>query len=301
VAGIDYGVRKGTLGFAVHMAEGGDGTVAYLAKRASETVAQWHVRVRGVSANFVILSTGEVVQMVPWAHISGSMNPAARSDTAGFYRAEFIKQALGTHYTDPNAWSLSVEVTGYRAKGPTQAQVDALVTLIGEARRRYPQLVGAYGHADQTDTKGCPGTAPLMLGFWEAVGHGTFTEAPMRITVPLALTGSVKLLKAWGLWRVATDVKTDPLPVGTTWAALGSCRYHVTATDPDGKLGYLVAHKAELYVVPAESGVSAYTPDPLAEWANCTAAVKAATAPLNARIAGIKAKVAANAADVAND
>jgi hypothetical protein len=174
VRGLDYGPRRGTLGFAIHMAEGGDGTLPYLAKRTGETDQQWRTRVRGVSANFVILSTGETVQMVPWANASGSMNPSDRSDTAGYYQTRYIREVLGTHFTDPNAWSLSVEITGFRAQGPNRAQVEAVVQLIKEARRRYPQMVGAYGHADQTDTKGCPGTAPLMLEAWVRIGHGKF-------------------------------------------------------------------------------------------------------------------------------
>lgn len=174
VQGIDYGPRKGTLGFAVHLAEGGDGTLPYLARRAGESDAKWRERVRGVSANFVILSTGEIVQMVPWANASGSMNPSDRGKTTGFYRTQVIKAVLGSKYIDPNAYSLSVEITGYRAKGPNAAQVEALVRLVAMARVRYPGMVGAYGHADQTDTKGCPGTAPLMLDAWSRIGHGPF-------------------------------------------------------------------------------------------------------------------------------
>lgn len=176
VAGIDYGQRRGTLGLAIHMAEGGDGTVGYLAQHGGESRDAWIRRVRGVSANFVILSTGEIVQMVGWAKASGSMNPYDRGDTAGFYRREFIVEVLGIHYQDPNAWSLSVEITGYRKQGPNRQQVDALYELVRECRRRFPNMVGAYGHADQTDTKGCPGTAPLMMEAWNTIGHGEFRK-----------------------------------------------------------------------------------------------------------------------------
>ena len=149
VQGIDYGPRKGTLGFAVHMAEGGDGTLPYLARRQGETDAAWKKRVRGVSANFVILSTGEVVQMVEWGHASGSMNPADRGPLTGFYNRRVLRSVLGDHYTDPNAWSLSVEITGYRAKGPNVAQADNLIQLVRQARERYPSLVGAYAEDHQ--------------------------------------------------------------------------------------------------------------------------------------------------------
>jgi hypothetical protein len=174
--GIDYGPRKGTFGFAVHMTEGngGIGDVIWLAKRSTETIAEWKIRVRGVSANFVITKDGTVYQMVGWSRASGSMNPRDRSDSTGFYRQAVIVQVLGTHYTDPNAYSISVEVAGKRAEGPSDAQVDALIDLVNEARERFPTLRGAYGHADQTATKGCPGTSANMLRFWNSIGHGLF-------------------------------------------------------------------------------------------------------------------------------
>jgi hypothetical protein len=176
IQGLDYGPRRGTLGFAIHMTEGngGIGDALYLAQRPNETDAQWKARVRGVSANFVIIEDGEVIQMVKWANASGSMNPADRSDDTGFYQSKYIKAVLGDHYTNPNAYSISVEIAGKRADGPTKAQVASLIALVAEARERYPTLRGAYGHADQTDTKGCPGTAPTMREAWDAIGHGLF-------------------------------------------------------------------------------------------------------------------------------
>lgn len=176
VQGIDYGPRKGTEGFAFHMTEGngGYGDVAYLARRPGETIAEWHERVRGVSANFVIIDDGRIFQMVGWTRASGSMNPRNQSDSAGFYRQSFINQVLGIHEADPNAYSLSCEVAGKRAVGPTDAQVRSMIALVADARSRFPSLRGAYGHADQTDTKECPGTSPNMLRFWNTVGHGLF-------------------------------------------------------------------------------------------------------------------------------
>lgn len=174
VQGIDYGPRRGTLGWNVHMAEGGDGTVGWLAKRKTETVSQWRERVNGVSANFVILTTGEAVQMVGWDRAAGNLNPNDRSSDKAFYGRRFLLEVLGTHWTDPNAYTLSVEICGFRAEGPNRAQVETLIGLIAESRQRFPGMVGAFGHADQTDTKGCPGTAPLMREFWERVGHGKF-------------------------------------------------------------------------------------------------------------------------------
>lgn len=218
IQGLDYGPRKGTLGFVVHMAEGGDGTLPYLARRGTESDSAWRTRVRGVSAHFVILSTGEVVQMVRWDRASGSMNPADRGPSAGFYNAGVIMSVLGSKFIDPNAWSLSVEITGYRKIGPNQAQVEALVALVAEARDRYPSLRGAYGHADQTSTKGCPGTAPLMLEAWQRIGHGLFADPPQEdivkvYSVPGLFSGS---------WPVGTPVY--PGPTGPASGKLSTTR-----------------------------------------------------------------------------
>lgn len=233
VQGIDYGPRKGTLGFVVHMAEGGDGTLPYLARRAGESDAAWRTRVRGVSANFVILSTGETVQMVRWGNASGSLNPADRGPSTGFYNAGVVKAVLGSKYVDPNAYSLSVEITGYRRNGPNRAQVEALVALVAKARERYPSLRGAYGHADQTDTKGCPGTAPLMLEAWQRIGHGLFAleEAMPLYSVP----GRIKaqFAAATPHYEVPGGKLTGTIKDATVW-------YDLVAQDDDTPLWYLI-------------------------------------------------------------
>jgi hypothetical protein len=174
--GIDYGARKGTLGVAIHMTEGngGIGDVRYLAQRGGETLSEWRTRVRGVSANFVIINDGTIYQMVGWGRATGSMNPINESDEIGFYRQSIIEAVMGNLERDPNAYSISVEIAGKRDVGPTKAQVASLVELVAEARRRYPTLRGAFGHADQTTTKGCPGKSPLMMEAWDRIGHGLF-------------------------------------------------------------------------------------------------------------------------------
>lgn len=233
----------------MHLAEGGDGTLAYLARRSGESDSAWRTRVRGVSANFVILSTGEVVQMVPWANASGSMNPADRSTDKAFYGKRHIVAALGTHYVDPNAWSLSVEITGYRSKGPNQAQVETLVRLVEVARIRYPGMVGAYGHADQTDTKGCPGTAPLMLEAWQRIGHGAFDTGDDIVKV-YSVPGSFS-----GSWAAGTPVY--PGPTGTSSGATSvDRRFLLVGQDhPTAPTRYLVDGAGE-----GASGLMAWLP-----------------------------------------
>jgi len=179
VPGIDYGPRKGTLGWNIHMAEGGNGTVGWLARRSGETDAAWRQRIRGVSAHFVVLTDGEAVQMVGWNRAAGNLNPDDRSTDKAFYGRRFLLAVLGDRWADPNGHTLSIEMCGFRRNGPTAAQEDTVAELVADGRRRFPTMVGAFGHADQTDTKGCPGTAPPMKALWERIGHGAFKEADM--------------------------------------------------------------------------------------------------------------------------
>jgi hypothetical protein len=263
VQGIDYGPRQGTLGFACHMAEGGDGTLGYLARRGTESRSEWVTRVRGVSANFVILSTGETVQMVGWGRASGSMNPANRGPATGFYNTGVIRAVLGSHYVDPNAYSLSVEITGYRRNGPNAKQVAALIDLVAEARRRYPTLRGAYGHADQTSTKGCPGTHPMMLAAWQRIGHGLFlpdssTEVAMRLNPRGTSQGRITYTKDSHLWRVRDEAQVE-VKAGTDRRAYTEVDYAIKSDTTIERDGYLVTYDGEAHIAPA--GVVTFDPD----------------------------------------
>lgn len=201
--GIDYGPRKGTLGLALHMSEGGDGLVDYLARRPGETDAQWRTRIRGVSANACFLSDGTVWQMVDWTHASGSMNPADRNPaTTGYYNGTIIRDVLGDHYVDPNAWSISAEIAGRRADGPTDAQVRAVIAWGRDMAAMFPTLRGAYGHADQTDTKGCPGTTPNMRAIFDGLGgHGLWVRKDSDVRFATVIAGKRLPVKKGAAWK----------------------------------------------------------------------------------------------------
>lgn len=192
--GIDYGTRtRGTLGLGFHMTEG-NGTISdvqYLARRSGETVTQWHTRVRGVSAHVVITNDGIVHQMVDFSHAAGSFNPDDRNPaTTGYYNGNVIRAVLGASYFDPNACTIVAEIAGKRADGPNAKQVAAAVAWALDMRRRFPTIRGAFGHADQTDTKGCPGLTANMKSIFSGVGgHGLFSsEVPM-----LAVTSEIPI------------------------------------------------------------------------------------------------------------
>lgn len=253
VQGIDYGARKGTLGLGFHLAEGGDGTLGYLARHLNETAAAWAQRVRGVSCHALILSTGEVVQMVDFGHAAGSFNPADRNPaTSGYYNGTVIRDVLGAGYADANAWSIVTEITGFRAAGPNPLQVAAAIAWGKAMRAKYPSLRGAFGHADQTDTKGCPGTTPAMKAIFAGVGgHGLWTPQEVDV-IPARITDeSPKLVtKAAGtpwfdldgttvLYKTPGALTSRPSPYG-----VGTLRA-IYANVPDA------AHRRIVLIQPA--------------------------------------------------
>lgn len=210
--GIDYGPRKGTLGIVLHMSEGGDNLVSYLAKAPGETDAQWRTRIRGVSANACFLSDGAAWQMVNWANASGSLNPADRNPaTTGYYNGTVIRAVLGPNYVDPNTWSISAEIAGRRADGPTDAQVRAVIAWGKEMAAQFPTLRGAYGHNDQTDTKGCPGTTANMKAIFDGLGgHGLWAIEAGGSDVRFANSNG------YG----TTSAKRLAVPANTAWTYL---------------------------------------------------------------------------------
>lgn len=162
----NYGNRKTTLGIVCHMAEGYN-TVAYLDDRGA-------MPPRGVSVHAVCDRYGHITQMLPWIAISGSLNPRDRSTNKGYYGHDKLVAVLGKGWTDPNRYLVSIEIEGYARKGPTKAQQAAVIAWARKIKRTYPTTIrGALGHADQTNTKGCPGTSAGMKAIFAGIGgHG---------------------------------------------------------------------------------------------------------------------------------
>jgi len=177
----NYGPRKGpTLGLMYHMAEGG-GTVGYLDKIGTAPA-------RGVSVHAVCEYSGRVVQMLKWGDASGSLNPADRSTDKAYFSHSTLVDVLGDWWLDPNSAVISMEIEGVAVDGPNAKQVAAAIAWGLDMRVRWPDIRGALGHADQTDTKRCPGATPPMRAIFAGVGgHGLFTEEfPM---IPVATNG----------------------------------------------------------------------------------------------------------------
>jgi hypothetical protein len=192
-ARYDYGVRKGpALAFVVHLTEG-DGSMSDVNYLANQPL-------RGVSVHYVIVNTGEIVQMLPESHASGSINPnelrttndAAYTSPDGAkvtYGASVRKAILGVWDRDPNSAVISCEVGGHAVDGPNKAQSEALARLVADVRTRHPSLA-TLGHRDFTSTKGCPGHRVL----WASLGgHGkpVFAPPPQAPEDPMGV--SIKL------------------------------------------------------------------------------------------------------------
>jgi hypothetical protein len=202
--GIDYGPRDGTLGISYHMSEGGDNLVSYLARRPGEDLHQWADRVNGVSCNAALLSDGTIWRMLPWDHASGNLNPGDRAGEYGYYGGHHLRAVLGSYWPDPNAWTVSMEIAGRRAVGPTPAQVTAAVRWGLEMRARFPTIRGATGHHDQSP-KACPGPTAAMKAIFAGVGgHGLFATEDIVKSFPLYPRPTVAVIRE-GAWLYDND------------------------------------------------------------------------------------------------
>lgn len=263
----DYGVRKGpALGLLYHMAEGGN-TVKYLAGKPA----------RGVSVHAVCEYSGRVVQMLHWDRASGSLNPKDTSTDKAYYGHSTLVAVLGDWWDDPNSAVLSMEIEGFAAKGPNPAQVDGAIAWGEDMKGLFSSLRGAIGHADQTNTKGCPGTSLSMKLIFEGVGgHGLWhpqggpqiPEAPVSTFTPKPGRLSVKARTPYyagpdesqtPLGRFPTD--NDHVEV---LGAIAGWRVGVVATPAPGDLAVWI---------PANQGTD--LPLPPAPPVDCTNAVAA--------------------------
>jgi hypothetical protein len=190
-ARYDYGVRKGTRAIVLHMTEGNgtESDVDYLKRDPA----------RGVSANFVILATGEIVRMLPWDHAAGSINPndlrtsddPIFTDPSGWkvrYGATAAKAALGDLWHDPNAAVIAVEIGGKHTDGPNAKQRGAIASLVAHARKRYSVRLPVLAHRDFQDYKPCPGH---KVSYAPMLGHGVPNKVVLKVDNNVAFSGFV--------------------------------------------------------------------------------------------------------------
>jgi hypothetical protein len=279
-----YGNRTATKALVVHMTEGAgtEADVDYLANNP----------LRGVSVHFVILKTGEIVQMLGWNRIAGSINPneLRTTDDPPYTSPDGARVVYGATLRDAimgswiNGGLLAVEVGGNAVDGPNQAQSEALVRLVADVRTRYPGLP-VLGHRDFTSTKGCPGHKVL----WASLGgHGKpvvppkAPEDPMGVSIKLGSTASSDPLSAFGtatlkgaghdLISVATSavvgtnmpdgyslgvVEKGTLAKATGWGAAGEA---VVTYNVDGLAGGQPAARRDIHAARPAPAPQAPTP-----------------------------------------
>lgn len=126
--------------------------------------------------------------------------------------------------------------------------------ICATSRYELPSILERYAEKLAPSVRFGYFTTPVPL-----LAPDTSTEDPMLLTDAKPLTGTAKLIAAWGLWDVATDIKSAEVAKGTTFDVLGSCTYHKSKKNPAGFTGYLVNHKGRLHVLPSKD-VSVYTP-----------------------------------------
>jgi hypothetical protein len=178
---IDVGKAKGPrLALMYHMAEGAN-TVNFLSLPITKKRNP-----RKVSVHGVIQKDGTFVQMLDYSHMHTSLNPKVKSTNKKFFGVNHLNAVLGKFAAvatkpnlGPNHATLAVEIEGFAAAGPNPAQVKTAIAWGLEMRERFPTIRGALGHADQTNTKKCPGTTPAMQEIFEGVGGHGLWEGPM--------------------------------------------------------------------------------------------------------------------------
>ena len=264
----------------VHMAEGG-GTVGYLRNPP-----------RDVSAHYVVEYSGRIVQMVRDGDASHSLHTSPepyRTASYGIYSPDIARAVLGDGWADPNRYLHAVEVEGFRAAGPNVAQIASLVELVADLRARFP-LRGLLGHRDIQD-KPCPGG----LIPWPALGgHGPF----MTITVVKReqWTPTVTNGQSNGVLRATSDRAapvSSRVPIGSSIVTIAEVKTGPGGAKSNDDWRLVDVTGAPLYALRSDwvSQGAPVIPAP-----DCSAAVKAATDPLEARITEVIAARDAEAA-----
>ena len=246
---VDIAPARGPrLAMAWHMAEGG-GTVGFLAK------ANPH----GVSVHFVIERSGRVVQMLRLERMhtsirirnkDGSLALRSTDDPPGSplgYGATNRRAVLGD-WADiattlgPNHATLGVEIEGFAASGPNDAQRIAAVALAAEMQAAFPTIRGHLGHRD-FNIKGCPGG---VFPFLSLGGHGPSA----RVEDDVKITRN-----RWERWRAANgngvlrrnpvraEIPFTRLADGTEISSLAEAR------TPDGNNWRLVEHDGPAWLL----------------------------------------------------
>jgi hypothetical protein len=262
-ARIDLGPAKGPrLALMYHMAEGGN-TVNVLSLPITPKRNP-----RKVSVHGVINRKGVFTQMLDYSHMHSSLNPDDRSTKKTFFGVGHLKAVLGEWAIvgpklGPNHATLAVEIEGFAKDGPNPAQVATAIAWGLEMREKFPSLRGALGHADQTNTKECPGTSAAMREIFDAVGgHGLWEEEPMlafKILEGESGAGTVTINADSQSAIILATGKLFPLANGLTKRSFAKIKLTKPFDNQPGdrQTGYLIGEDAALMLATAVE----FTPD----------------------------------------
>lgn len=322
VAAPDHWSRNGAAikGVVIHMAQGG-GTVS------------WLTRPDGNSSHYVVEYDGEIVQMVAEARAAGSIDPTKirlTNDPAFTYLGESIVygrtavvasmgRAAGD---DPNRYVIAIETEGFAGKAPTVGQSGydlranpvggpnakqraSLAALVNDIRRRRGPLP-ALGHRDFQSYKVCPGKRIPWVDYGGHALKAAYAapaedseDAVNSFNVPEERTLAKVKTGAWlydnsGLAPSPTNVQLSP---GRELVYVGqymvSPDIRIVAYEPAA--GDTNATSRAMFV-PAAS-IEAYRLQ-LPPVTDCTAAIAAATKPLEVRLANANERIWRAATDL---
>lgn len=262
-ARYDFGPRSlsDILGLNWHMAESAPGgcVSCYLAGNPA----------RGVSANFVVEDTGEIVQCLGTDRIPGTVNPndiRTTDDADGFYGISTAKAVLGEKWFSPNRYQITVEVGGKASVGPNAEQAASILELRDWCYATHVNLRGQTGHRDFTSRKACPGKLGIFRVPWPELHHGLWQpgEEPddVKAVIPVTDTNPQWVTASKGAQIFAFTEKSSQLEPVTTLSA------DSTLYSPFGR-------GADWYAVRVSTGATDYDgPELLAIRRSAVTAVK---------------------------
>jgi hypothetical protein len=188
-------------GFAWHFAQGG-GT------------DDWLTRTDGAqgenSCHVVIKYDGSIRQLVRLTDASWSLHWSTAGNVTDFGIFSIPQTRLLIPYNNPLRYIIAMEVEGYWATGPNDAQRKTILDLARWLESQFPKAVH-MGHRDFQDYKACPGPSLFtnMLPH-----HGRLTrdtqEEPTIMGVPVTLpdrasAGSIVLPKGTNAINLVTE------------------------------------------------------------------------------------------------
>jgi hypothetical protein len=240
------GIRE-IRAIAWHFAQGG-GTDTWLTRQDG--------RQGNNSCHIVVKYDGSIRQIVEFDDAAWSLHNSIDADSHdapdfGIFAFRYVREALGSGYSDPNRYIIAIEVEGFFDNGPNAAQKRTIRLLAAFLEREYPKAVH-LGHRDFQDYKPCPGkylfTNLLPHASRFSAGEPISGDDPMlsfRVLGPA--DGTVTIAASRGIVNLLDGQATIP-PIRSfdTAARIG---LYVPYGDGEGRqTGYLIGYEGAPYI-----------------------------------------------------